>query len=113
VEVSRRHGAFAKVHGGHRVVAHDARSLRHTHGLRNLRPDRRRDRHKVASPKRVMHRHLPTLDRVLGVAEQLVGKVAQAVAAPEGHARLAIRRKHPVAVAQTVGHAKVRRLFTQ
>ena len=75
--------------------------------------DRRADRHEVQLPHRVVHRHLPPLDRVLGVAEQLAHERAQRVAAVERRADLAVGRVEPVARAQRVRGADVRRLLAQ
>ena len=88
VEIAGRGGALAEVHRGHRVMAKDPGRPRNPHRLRDLGPDRRRDRHVVAGAERVVHRHLPPLDGVRRVAIELVGEVAERVPPPERHARL-------------------------
>ena len=55
----------------------------------------------------VVNRHLPALDRVFRVAEELVGKVADRIASEEGDAGLAIGRINPVALLQRVGNPKL------
>ena len=79
--------------------------------VRDLRPDRRADRHEVQRSHRVVHRHLPPLDRVLGVAEQLAHEGPQRIAAVQRGADLAVRGVDPVAGTQRVRRADVRRLL--
>src|SRR4029079_3300933 len=62
---------------------------------------------------RMVDRHLPPLDRVLGVAKQLAHERAQRVPAEEGGAGLPIGRVEPVSGPEGLGGADMRRFLAQ
>src|SRR5690606_20999603 len=103
--------AVAEVGHEHGVVLEPARRHPGTRGLADLRADRRADADEVDAAVGVVHRHLPALAEVAGVAEPLVDDVVEARAAQQEHAGLAVRGEHPVGVAQRGCRADVARLL--
>ncbi len=70
--------------------------VRRAHRLRHLRGDRARDGHEVEAGRSVVDRHLTSLARAERVAEDLVTRVLDRVAAPQKDASLAVLREHQI-----------------
>ena len=83
------------------------------HGVWDLSGDGRRDGDEVQVANRMVNRHLPALDGILGVAEQLAHERSQLVPTVEGRPDLAVGRIKPVRNTQGRRGSDVGRLLAR